>query len=161
MLFVFFAFFVIVFAWSVFGASRRSLPQGVIHCRAHSALPDTRCTPGAAFPGATKEQVCQPGYAKKVRDVSERTKRYIFRLYDVTHHTSGEYEIDHLIPLELGGSNDTANLWPEAANPKPGFHEKDKVEDALHRQVCNNNLSLQEAQREIATNWLAVYQRIP
>ncbi len=62
--------------------------------------------------------------------------------------------------LELGGSNDISNLWPEPANPQPGFHEKDKIENYLHAQVCSGAISLQEAQREIATNWYAVYQRM-
>jgi hypothetical protein len=160
-LFVFFALFILLFAWSVFGATRHPVPHIIRPCRVHGALPDMRCTPGATFPGVTREQVCQPGYARKVRQVSERTKASIFLSYGVTRHTTGEYEIDHLISLELGGSNEVANLWPEAANPRPGFHEKDVVEGYLHRQVCTNNLPLQEAQREIATNWLAVYQRLP
>jgi hypothetical protein len=38
--------------------------------------------------------------------------------------------------LEPGRSNSIRNLWPEAALPEPGFHEKDKIENDLHRQVC-------------------------
>ncbi len=69
--------------------------------------------------------------------------------------------MDHLVSLELGGSNDIANLWPEAANPTPGFHQKDQVENYLHDQVCSGAISLSEAQVEIATDWLSVYQRMP
>ena len=69
-------------------------------------------------------------------------------------------EVDHLVPLELGGNNDIANLWPEAAYPAPGFHEKDKVENYLHDQVCSGAIPMKEAQIEIATNWLAVYHRM-
>lgn len=29
-------------------------------------------------------------------------------------------EIDHIVSLELGGSNDIANLYPERASPAPG-----------------------------------------
>jgi hypothetical protein len=78
----------------------------------------------------------------------------------LTHHTPGEYEVDHLVSLELGGSNDLSNLWPEAAEPKPGFHEKDKVENYLHDQVCSGALSLEEAQTTIATNWLSVLPQL-
>ena len=67
---------------------------------------------------------------------------------------------DHLISLELGGSNGIANLWPEPASPRPGFHEKDKVEDYLHQQVCNGSMSLSEAQDLIAHNWMKVYRKI-
>ena len=61
--------------------------------------------------------------------------------------------MDHLVPLELGGSNDIGNLWPEVAEPRPGFHEKDKVENYLHEQVCSGAISLKQAQAEIAGNW--------
>jgi hypothetical protein len=67
-------------------------------------------------------------------------------------------EVDHLIALELGGSNSIRNLWPEAALPKPGFHEKDKVENYLHRRVCAGRMTLRVAQRKMARNWLAVYR---
>ena len=73
----------------------------------------------------------------------------------------GQYEVDHLVSLQLGGSNDIANLWPEAASPTPGFHQKDQVENSLHDQVCSGAMPLTEAQNEIATNWLAVYNRMP
>jgi hypothetical protein len=85
----------------------------------------------------------------------------VYREYGITRRTTGEYEIDHYLPLELGGSNDIANLWPEAADPTPGFHEKDRVENFLHDQVCGGDMSLVDAQRAIATNWLDVYQHLP
>lgn len=68
--------------------------------------------------------------------------------------------MDHLVSLELGGSNTIANLWPEAATPTPGFHEKDRVENYLHEQVCAEQVTLRRAEHEIATNWLAVYRQI-
>jgi hypothetical protein len=65
------------------------------------------------------------------------------------------------VNLSIGGSNTLANLWPEAINPKPGSREKGKVESYLHDRVCAGKISLQEAQIEIATNWLSVYNRMP
>ncbi len=68
------------------------------------------------------------------------------------------YELDHFIPLELGGSPDSVlNLFPEPyANPM-GAREKDKVENYLHKQVCDGAITLQTAQQEIQTNWVEVY----
>lgn len=129
-------------------------------CQAHDALPDSDCTPGAIIASATKDQICQSGYASSVRNVPTSEKDQAYAEYGITSHYSGEYEVDHLVSLELGGSNDIANLWPEAASPKPGFHEKDKVENYLHDQVCSGAISLQQAQIEIATNWLQVYQQM-
>ena len=129
-------------------------------CQAVNALPDRACSPGAVFAGVGTSQICQSGYASSVRDVPDAEKNQVYAEYGITSHFSGQYEVDHLVSLELGGSNDIANLWPEAASPTPGFHEKDKVENYLHDQVCSGKVSLQQAQQEIATNWLAVYQQM-
>lgn len=130
-------------------------------CVVQGKLPDFACTPGAIIETATKDQICVPGYSKNVRDVTTAEKDQVYAEYGVKSHSAGEYEVDHLISLELGGSNDIANLWPEAADPKPGFHEKDKVENYLHDQVCSGAVSLQQAQVEISTNWMAVYDKMP
>jgi hypothetical protein len=85
-------------------------------------------------------------------------KNQVYTDYAVASHPRGAYEIDHFIPLELGGSNDIANLWPQPARPAPGFHEKDKVETALHDEVCKTHtMTLDQAQRLIATDWLTYY----
>ena len=130
-------------------------------CSVHDGLPDSACTPGAVFPDLTAAQVCQRGYSSSVRDVPAEVSREVYREYGIAQRTPGEYEVDHLVPLEVGGSNDIANLWPEAAEPRPGFHEKDGVENYLHDQVCAGAMSLMEAQRAIATNWLDVYEHLP
>jgi hypothetical protein len=127
-------------------------------CIVSGALQDKACTPGAIFAGVTKAQVCVSGYSASVRDVSESTKNAVYAEYGITSHTTGQYEVDHLVSLELGGSNDIANLWPEAANPTPGFHQKDVIENELHNEVCNGTISLTTAQDEIASDWLAIYQ---
>ena len=130
-------------------------------CVASGPFPDPACTPGDIFPDATKAKICVSGYSQTVRDVPESEKNKVYAEYGIKSHTSGQYEVDHFVSLELGGSNDIANLFPEAASPKPGFHEKDKVENYLHDQVCSGAMTLQEAQVKIATNWLAVYNSMP
>lgn len=130
-------------------------------CMAVNGLEDKACTPGAIIDGVTKDQICVPGYSKSVRNVPESEKNQVYLEYGITSRQSGEYEVDHLISLELGGSNDISNLWPEAAQPIPGFHEKDKVENYLHDQVCSGKISLQEAQLKIANNWEQSYPLAP
>ena len=79
--------------------------------------------------------------------------------YGLRRHFDGrDGEVDHLVSLELGGSNSAANLFPEAATPRPGSHEKDRLENALHREVCEGRISLPRAQRLIARNWVAAYR---
>ena len=129
------------------------------NCVASGALPDSACTPGSIISTATREQICVSGYARNVRNVTDAEKNQSYAEYDITTHGPGQYEVDHLISLELGGSNDIANLWPEAAEPRPGFHEKDQTENYLHDQVCSGAVALDQAQAQIATNWLDVYNR--
>jgi len=126
-------------------------------CVASNGLPDSGCTPGDIFPTAIKEQICVPGYSSSVRNVPDSEKNAVYAEYGITSHTAGQYEVDHLVSLELGGSNDISNLWPEAADPRPGFHEKDVVENYLHAQVCTGRMALADVQKLISTNWLAVY----
>jgi hypothetical protein len=130
-------------------------------CAAEGPLPDHACTPGAALPDVTAEQICVPGYSRKVRDVPESVKKAVYAEYGIATHQPGAYEVDHLVSLELGGSNDIANLWPETAEPRPGFHEKDRVENDLHAKVCNGSIMLSEAQRIISGDWMSDFRLLP
>jgi hypothetical protein len=98
--------------------------------------------------------------AKSVRHVSGKVKAAVYREYRIVHHASGEYEVDHLISLELGGSNDIRNLWPESYRTEPwNAHVKDKLEDRLHALVCAGKMSLPDAQKAIAGDWKSAYRR--
>ena len=126
-------------------------------CR-RGALPDRRCSPGKAAT-ADVARICTPGYSEHVRDVPRSRRDRVFREYGVRRHPRGSYEIDHVIPLELGGSNSVKNLFAEAAEPAPGFHQKDVLENDLHDLVCSGRLDIQVAQAAIAKDWLAAYRR--
>lgn len=129
-------------------------------CQAHNGLPDSACTPGALMAGATVDKICVSGYSSSVRNVTTAEKDQVYAEYGITSHYAGQYEVDHLVSLELGGSNEISNLWPELASPTPGFHQKDQVENYLHSQVCNGSVTLAKAQEEISTNWLDVYHQM-
>jgi hypothetical protein len=64
-----------------------------------------------------------------------------------------------LISLELGGSNSVKNLWPEAYDLDWGARVKDALENKLHTMVCSGDISLERAQHEIATDWIAAYKK--
>jgi hypothetical protein len=135
--------------------ARRSKRSG---CKVDGPLPDTACTPGARFKYATKAKMCRPGYSKSVRNVPQATKNAVYRAYGMTAHFNGQTgEVDHLVSLELGGSNSIANLFPEAATPTPGSHQKDRLENQLHDEVCAGRITLTHAQHLIAANWVAAY----
>jgi hypothetical protein len=120
--------------------------------------PDPNLTPGAILtPDAAT--VCQPGYSKSVRHTSGKLKASIYREYGVDR-TASHFEVDHLISLELGGADVAANLWPQSYDTLPwNAHVKDKLENRLHALVCAGTLSLQQAQQEIAADWMAAYQK--
>jgi hypothetical protein len=123
-------------------------------------MPDVQHTPGNSFPGVTEGQVCTTGWARAHRHVTAAQYHEVYAGYGIPYpEPSGTYELDHLIPLELGGDNANANLWPEPASPTPGYHQKDDLENALHHLVCSGQLALGVAQHSIAVNWYAAYQK--
>jgi hypothetical protein len=119
-------------------------------CRVLGALPDPACTPGGVFPHATVAEICTPGYAERVRAVLVSTKDAVYASYGISFHAAGRYQIDHLVPLEVGGNNTRANLWPQLT---PGYGEKDTVENELHAAVCSGRIALATAQAQIAHDW--------
>jgi hypothetical protein len=141
-------------------------------CVAREGLPDAACTPGAVDgrvgQATLAETICRRGYTKMVRPprgVTDEIKRRAIRAYGAYGGTDPRgYELDHLISLELGGAPaDEANLWPEArsASGARGSEAKDAVENYLHDQICLGRMSLADAQRAIATNWVTVYDGLP
>lgn len=121
--------------------------------------PDPHLTPGAVLT-TDASKVCVRGYARSVRNVSFEEKRAVYREYHLSRR-GGHFEVDHLISLELGGSNDIRNLWPESYDtPRWNAHTKDHLENALHRAVCDGRITLQAAQIAIATDWIGAYQQM-
>lgn len=125
-------------------------------CLANQAFPDYACTPGAILP-VTTEQVCVSGYSASVRDVPDSVRKQVFQEYGISYDLHSNYEVDHLISLELGGSNDIANLFPESYLIDYGARDKDKLENYLHRQVCMGAMTLSEAQYKISHNWIQYF----
>jgi hypothetical protein len=116
-------------------------------------------TPGDILP-ADPATLCVRGYSRSVRNVPPELKAAVYAEYGILDHRAGDYEIDHLIPLSLGGSNDIKNLWPESTRTTPwNSFVKDQLEEKLHELVCAGQLDLASAQREIATDWIAAYRR--
>src|SRR6201987_5964246 len=123
------------------------------------SLSDPKLTPGDTF-DVTAQDMCVPGYAKKVRAVPAWLKRQAYAEYGITQYKTGDYEIDHLIPLSLGGSNSIRNLWPQSSKTSPwNSYVKDALEMKLHKLVCAGQLDFNTAQREIASNWIEAYKK--
>jgi hypothetical protein len=136
-------------------------PPAVSSCRARGALPDPVCTPGITNPEVTQENIfqtiCVPGWTRTIRPPTSYTIALKLRQmveYGIQDLPPSAVEEDHLIPLAVGGHpTDPRNLWPEPWDGPDGAHAKDRVENALHRLVCSGQMSLEEAQRRIRTDW--------
>lgn len=121
--------------------------------------PDPRLSPGDVLT-TDVNQICTPGYTQTVRNVPSELKQQIYQEYGISSHKPGEYEIDHIISLELGGSNSSRNLFPQSFKLHPlNAHVKDELENKLHELVCAGKLPIQQAQQEIAQDWIGAYQK--
>jgi hypothetical protein len=97
------------------------------------------------------DTICQRGYTAQVRPPRTVTDAIKRRLADGLPDSPQNYELDHLIPLGLGGHPTSANNlwlqnWPEAA-------VKDREELRLHREVCAGRMTSEGAQHEMVTTW--------
>ena len=114
--------------------------------------PDPKLTPGAVLT-TSLSTICTVGYSRTVRHVPPSEKAQVDAAYHFTG-TSASVEYDHLISLELGGSNDAANLWPE---PIADAHIKDGLEAHARSEVCKGNLNLADVQARIAADWVKLW----
>lgn len=121
--------------------------------------PNPRVSPGDVLTTDVRT-ICTPGYTKTVRNVPQALKQQIYREYGILSRQPGEYEIDHIISLELGGSNSVRNLFPQSYKLHPlNAHVKDRLEDHLHALVCAGKLPIQVAQQAIARDWIGAYKK--
>ena len=128
--------------------------------QASPILPNRALTPGATLP-VTVADLWVSGYTKKVRNVPQDVKEKVYEEYGITNRQPREYEVDHLISLELGGSNSIKNLWPQSYFTQPwNAHVKDRLENKLHAMVVSGQIDLPTAQRMIATDWIAAYKKV-
>jgi hypothetical protein len=124
--------------------------------------PDLRCSPGAYMSGLTASVLCAPGFrTSTIRNVPQSEKYAVEVAYGIApRHYGRTIEIDHVVPLELGGSNDIANLFPEPGSGAASYHAKDRLETQLHVLVCAGSMPLHAAQMGIARRWQALYRQV-
>lgn len=132
-----------------------------------SDLPNPQLTPGAIDPTVTQENidstVCVRGYTKTVRPpayYTNKLKKHQMREYGYEDRNPKHYEEDHLIALSIGGNpRDPKNLWPEPRKSEWNAKKKDRLEYVLYRMVCDHEISLNEAQQAMASDWIAAYKK--
>ena len=99
------------------------------------------------------------------RNVSESSKVKVYSRDGVTggNHTgicsSKEgCEVDHRVILELGGSNDISNLMIQPYDGQCNAHQKDVLENRLHKLSCAKQIALVDAQKQIYNDWESAYK---
>ena len=124
-----------------------------------AALPHPELTPGAVRQ-VSVEDVC--GHGRNVAGplVAAAVARQVFEDYGADYRRADEYELDFLITPELGGTADARNLWPQPYGAtRWNAYVKDDLERLFRRLVCDGEIDIPTAQREMATNWIAAYRR--
>jgi len=88
------------------------------------------------------DTICRRGWAQSVRPPASYTSR-LKRSQLPKGASMRDYELDHLMPIELGGApRDEANL---RIVPIKRAKADDRQEDKLHSAVCQGSMTLQAA----------------
>jgi hypothetical protein len=138
-------------------------------------LPDTKTTPGFARTTDPKDiYICAPTKAERhsTKEIRKFLTPSIKELTYVAYHLKTHKDIpcngvkqfcqvDHLISLELGGDpKDPRNLWIQPYEGLWNAHDKDKLENELHKQVCLGKMDLADVQKRVSTNWIELYKQV-
>jgi hypothetical protein len=83
---------------------------------------------------------------------------HVLRSYGVNAISAktNKSQLDHLVPLGIGGADDESNLWPQ---PYDEAILKDKLEWRMRDLVCKENVPVEKLQQEIRTNWWDAYKK--
>ena len=122
------------------------------------ALPQRTLTPGAVVPVAM-DKLCGTSAVDNDPPVNPTLQQAVFKEYGLPNSSRVAYELDYLITPALGGSHDIKNLWPQPYSSTWNARVKDQLEDHLHELVCQGQVQLTTAQKEIAADWISAYKR--
>ena len=124
------------------------------------SYPDPSLTPGAVR-SVDASAICSTG-TTQFRHWDRERSDLIFERYHIARQDRIAYTLDHLIPLEIGGADVAENIWPQPRRSLAGEWDdtrKDQLEHRLAFLVCSGELDVREAQRAIADDWTAAYDR--
>ena len=139
-------------ARGVFTACALALPA-----IAGAQLPNSFSTPGATTKASVKE-ICAAGYETSVKPVAGWQKTAALERYGIRPE-SFNGELDHLVPVSLGGSNEPENLWPMHAAGDMTPAAKARLAEKLKLMVCDGQLSLKDAQNAFKKDWTKAYKQ--
>jgi hypothetical protein len=128
---------------------------------AQAIMPNPTLTPGAIRTTNVTE-ICSTG-TRELRHWSRERDDQIMTEYGLPAGGHPNFEVDHLIPLGIGGADDDdRNLWPEprrSIEPEWNAERKDELEWRLRELVCSGALDVQRAQRAISEDWTVAFRQ--
>jgi hypothetical protein len=108
---------------------------------------------------SSAQDVCTAANLNQAGFIPVSLGETVFQAYGIRRPKPRAYELDYLIPPELGGSSDIRNFWPQPYSSEWNARLKDALEDHLHDLVCAGEISLAMAQRDIAADWIVAYKK--
>jgi hypothetical protein len=109
---------------------------------------------------AARSRLKRSIYSKRHRHTTAEEKQAAYDAYHV-ERAGRDFEVDHRVPLCLGGGDVEENLWPQEGSAHPSYHDKDRLEDRICEMVCrDHSMSLQDGQAIFLGDWIAGYQQI-
>ena len=143
-------------------ALRLALPfvlslAGMAQAQDRHYKPNPKLTPGDAL-NVTADDLCKPGHVEIKGKTSVLMRSQVFERYGIRGTLIG-YNVDHLIPSRLGGSNSIKNLWPQPLGGDWMYQMKNRLERRLRKLVCSGALDPKIAQQEIARDWIGAYKK--
>ena len=110
-------------------------------------LPNPKLTPGRIAEGD-----------KDRGGVTVTMEQKVFARYRLPWSRRPEFKIDHLIPLELGGSDTIDNLWPQKVRIKPyDADRKELLTEVLLQRIRTGRMTIAQAQQEIRKDWIDAF----
>jgi hypothetical protein len=137
-----------------------------------STAPRGHRSPFTEPPGAFNPQVdqasigttiCVVGWTATVRPPASYTqplKRTMLLRAGVEPGDATKYELDHFVPLALGGDpRSEDNLWLQSWDGPWSARVKDRLERRLHAMVCAGQISLEAARTAVQHDWHTAYRK--
>jgi hypothetical protein len=116
--------------------------------------PDNGCTPGS-YDRLTRAQVCTP---RDRPSLPAADRRAVLGEYGVPGWTGADGELDHRVPVFLGGRTVEDNIWPERGPCRTG---RTGSSSRTYRRVCFRDpypLRVRTARRIFLNDWRVVYR---
>ena len=90
--------------------------------------------------------------------VTLKMEQKVFARYRLPWARRGEFKIDHLVPVELGGADTIDNLWPQSVRTKPyGADRKELLTEVLLERIRTGQMTIAQAQELIRSDWIDAF----